>query len=89
MKTHTIACILDWIFSLMLMASFAYASWKKEKINWSLQFNLINLIASIALVIVAILVETYGQAIRQSSFAIISGYNLWRRYVSRAATEHS
>ncbi|MEI8270018.1 MAG: hypothetical protein WCG45_01490 [bacterium] len=72
--------IADWMFSVMLMSSFLFASVRGEKFNSSLQYNAINIITSCAFVIIAIYLGTYGCAVRQGFFALISGVNLLRRH---------
>jgi hypothetical protein len=77
--------ITDWIFSLLLMASFLVASIRKERFNESLQFNLVNIIASSAFIVIAITIDTYGYAVRQTFFLAVSGWNVYKtRSKSRA-----
>ena len=71
--------IADWTFSLMLMSSFFLASLRGEKFNTSLHYNSINIITSCAFVVIAIYLGTYGCAVRQGFFALVSILNLLNR----------
>lgn len=88
METKLIIQTADWILSILLMASFLYASIKKEKFNDSLQFNLINVIASSAFIVIALSLSTYGYALRQTFFLVVSAWNLFRRQKSKLKKEN-
>ena len=74
---HTTIEIIDDSFSFLLLASIAYGSIKKEHFYDSLQYNIINVIASFALGGVGFAFGAYGSGIRQCAIGTISIFNLF------------
>ncbi len=72
--------IADWIFSILLMASFLTASIRKERFNDSLQFNLIQVFVSIGFTVIGFTMGSWGYALRSIFFLIVAGLNLFRKY---------
>lgn len=75
--------LIDWGVSTLTVGSFIYASYKKQRINESLQFNIANFIAGFLFAIVGIHLHIYGMVIRQLFFAGIAGINLYGTYKNR------
>lgn len=72
--------LIDWVVSALSIGSFVYASYHKERIDRSLQFNITNIIIGILFTIVGIHLHVYGMVIRQIFFAGIAGINLYGTY---------
>lgn len=79
MNQEIIIRIADWVFSILLMASFLVASIRGEKFDTSLQFNWTNVVASMAFIAIALSLGTYGYACRQTFFLVVSSINLVNR----------
>lgn len=80
MERQEIIQIFDGIFSALLMVSYWVASKRNEGMRDSLQFNIVNIIASSVFIVIGICLGTYGYALRQSFFALVSIRNLYIRY---------
>lgn len=74
--------ILDGVVSALTIGSFLWASIKKERINESIQFNLINVIAGFIFAIVGLVFGLYGLVVRQLFFTVIACWNLFRIFKS-------
>jgi hypothetical protein len=79
----TTASILDWTVSVLTMGSFLYASLRKEKVNESIQFNSINLLAGMIFAGVGLLTGLHGLLFRQLFFSGVALYNLVGIYRTR------
>lgn len=72
--------LIDWGVSALSIGSFMYASYNKQRIDNSIQFNTINIIIGILFSIVGIHLNVYGMVIRQIFFASIAAFNLYNTY---------
>ena len=80
METKTIIQVFDVTFSVLLMVSYWIASKRNEGMMDSLQFNLVNIVASCVFITIAISLGVYGYALRQLFFLVVSVRNIFCRY---------
>ncbi len=69
--------IIDYVFSVILLGSIAYGSYKKENFSDSVQYNTINFVASFVLGGVGFAFGAYGSGIRQFLIGTVSIVNLF------------